>query len=61
MTETLFSEIAEEVSQSDTDLPLTSDVRMTPREQEVIGLVAAGKCNKDIATELGIGPTKPPG
>ena len=54
MTESLFSQIVEHVIQSSRGSQWPPDVKMTPREQEVIGLIAAGKSNKEIASELNI-------
>jgi DNA-binding NarL/FixJ family response regulator len=54
MAESLFSQIIEPVSQSSREGQWPSAVKMTPREQDVIGLIAAGKSNKEIANELNI-------
>ncbi|MFZ1683128.1 MAG: response regulator transcription factor [Candidatus Zixiibacteriota bacterium] len=54
MTETLISQIAAPPFQSVTESLWPSEVRMTPRQQDVIGLIAAGKSNKEIANELNI-------
>ena len=54
MTGTLFSQIAKEaVSRSGRSATLES-VRMTPREREVINLIAEGLGNKEIAARLNI-------
>jgi DNA-binding NarL/FixJ family response regulator len=53
MTSTLFSQIAKDAvvrGRPDT----LDDVRMTPREREVIDLIAEGLSNKEIATRLNI-------
>jgi DNA-binding NarL/FixJ family response regulator len=53
MTSTLFSQIAKDAivrGRSDT----LDAVRMTPREREVINLIAEGLSNKEIATRLEI-------
>jgi len=53
MTSTLFSQIAKDAiirGRPDT----LDDVRMTPREREVIDLIAEGLGNKEIATRLSI-------
>jgi DNA-binding NarL/FixJ family response regulator len=53
MTSTLFSQIAKDAIVR--GRPDTLDaVRMTPREREVINLIAAGLSNKEIATRLEI-------
>jgi len=54
MTESLFSQIEEPVIQSGKGSQWPTAVKMTPREQEVVGLIAAGKSNKEIAYELNI-------
>ncbi|MDT8369650.1 MAG: response regulator transcription factor [Longimicrobiales bacterium] len=53
MTATLFSEIAREAISAGKTEHLDS-VRLTPREEEVIELIATGKSNKAIARELHI-------
>lgn len=53
MTGSLFSQIAREAV-SRTPPPLLDSVRMTPREREVIGLIAEGMSNREIATRLHI-------
>lgn len=53
MTGTLFSEIAREVH-SKGGGEAHDDVRMTPREREVIDLIAEGMSNKAMARELDI-------
>lgn len=52
---TLFTEIANELVASNGGVPPVLDsVRMTPREREVIDLIAEGKSNKAIGKELHI-------
>lgn len=53
MTGTLFSQIARVAVQRGRSEALEA-VHMTPREREVIALIAVGKSNKEIATELNI-------
>ena len=53
MTGTLFSQIARVAVQRGRSAALEA-VHMTPREREVIALIAVGKSNKEIATELNI-------
>ncbi len=53
MTGTLFSQIAQVAAERDAAAAL-EDVRMTPREREVIALIAVGMSNKEIAQRLGI-------
>ncbi len=53
MTATLFSEIAKELVTRGAS-PEHEGVRMTPREREVIDLVAEGLSNKAIGSELDI-------
>jgi len=53
MTGTLFSQIARVAVRRGRDSALEA-VRMTPREREVIALIAAGKSNKEIAKELNV-------
>ena len=53
MTGTLFSQIARTAVQRGREAALEA-VHMTPRERDVIGLIAEGKSNKEIARELNI-------
>ena len=53
LTSTLFSQIAREALARDRAEAI-ADVRMTPREREVIGLIGDGLSNKEIATRLNI-------
>jgi DNA-binding NarL/FixJ family response regulator len=53
MTGTLFSQIARMSLERGRQHAL-DEVRMTPREREVIGLIAVGMGNKEIARELAI-------
>src|SRR5688500_14057898 len=53
MTGTLFSQIARVAVQRGRESALEA-VHMTPREREVIALIAEGRSNKEIATELQI-------
>ena len=53
MTGTLFSQIAQAAVQRGSAAALDS-VRMTQREREVIGLIAVGMSNKEIAQRLNI-------
>lgn len=55
MTGTLFSQIARDVVAS-RGMQASEDVRMTPREREVIDLIAEGFSNKKIAARLHISP-----
>jgi DNA-binding NarL/FixJ family response regulator len=54
MTGSLFSQIVEHALQSGNIEDLKSAVKMTIREQDVINHIAAGKSNKEIASELNI-------
>lgn len=54
MTDSLFSQIVEHALQSGKIDRLISAVRMTGREQDVIGHIAEGRSNKEIASELNI-------
>jgi DNA-binding NarL/FixJ family response regulator len=54
MTSSLFSQIVEHALQGGHMNKLLSAVKMTSREQDVIGHIAAGKSNKEIAGELNI-------
>jgi DNA-binding NarL/FixJ family response regulator len=54
MTGSLFSQIVEHAIQGGKIDQLISAVKMTRREQDVIGLIASGKSNKEIASELNI-------
>lgn len=51
MTGTLFSQIARAAVARDAAEAIAA-VRMTPREREVIALIALGRSNKEIAAEL---------
>ena len=53
MTGTLFSQIAHIAVRRGRAAPLDA-ARMTPREREVIALIAAGRSNKEIAAHLHI-------
>jgi DNA-binding NarL/FixJ family response regulator len=53
LTRSLFSQIANEAIQRPKRMPNTS-ARLTPRELEVIDLIAAGSSNKQIAQRLSI-------
>jgi len=53
MTKTLFSQIASDAVAKGRPAALKA-VRMTPREREVIGLIAEGLSNKEIASQLHI-------
>jgi DNA-binding NarL/FixJ family response regulator len=53
MTGSLFSQIAEEAVRRGSESALEA-VRMTPREREVIALIAAGMSNKEIAKRLNV-------
>lgn len=54
MTGSLFSQIVEHALQGGQMGKLISAVKMTRREQDVIGLIAGGRSNKEIADELNI-------
>ena len=51
MTGTLFSQIARSAVQKG-QAAAREAVRMTPREREVVALIATGRSNKAIASEL---------
>ncbi len=53
MTGSLFSQIAEVAVRRGSESALEA-VRMTPREREVIALIAAGMSNKEIAKRLNV-------
>lgn len=53
MTESLFSQIAREASGGER-LRVLEDIRMTPRELEVIAIIGEGLSNKEIAQRLNI-------
>jgi DNA-binding NarL/FixJ family response regulator len=55
MTESLFAQIAKVASGGDVERAL-EEVRMTPRESEVILLIGEGLSNKEIALRLEIAP-----
>ncbi len=54
MTSSLFSQIVEHALQGGQVNKLISAIKMTSREQDVIHNIAAGKSNKEIASELNI-------
>ncbi len=54
MAGSLFSQIVEHAIQGGKVDKLISAVKMTSRERDVIGHIAAGKSNKEIASELNI-------
>jgi DNA-binding NarL/FixJ family response regulator len=54
MTDSLFSQIVEHALQGGKIDKLISAVKMTSREQDVIAHIAAGRSNKEIASELNI-------
>jgi DNA-binding NarL/FixJ family response regulator len=54
LTGSLFSQIVEHALQSGKLNRFMSAVKMTSREQDVIGHIAAGRSNKEIASELNI-------
>lgn len=54
MTGSLFSEIVEHAIRGGKAAAILSAVKMTKREQDVIALIAEGKSNKEIATDLNI-------
>jgi len=53
MTESLFSQILREAATAE-PARLVDDVRMTPREREVVDLIGAGLSNKELAQRLNI-------
>jgi DNA-binding NarL/FixJ family response regulator len=55
MTKSLFSQIAGVSVQRDKRAAFEA-VRMTPREHEVVGLIALGLSNKELAQRLNIAP-----
>lgn len=54
MTDSLFSQIVEHALQGGKMDQVMSAVKLTSREQDVIGHITAGKSNKEIAHELNI-------
>ncbi len=54
MTDSLFSQIVEHALRGGDRDKLISAVKMTSREQDVIGHIASGKSNKEIASQLNI-------
>jgi DNA-binding NarL/FixJ family response regulator len=48
----LFAQIIEEAVRTNNPELVTRAIRMTPRENEIMELVALGRCNKEIAQEL---------
>jgi two-component system NarL family response regulator len=53
MTESLFTQIAREAGTGDRK-QVIEDIRMTPRELEIIGIIGEGLSNKEIASRLNI-------
>ncbi len=53
MTESLFSQIAREAGVSDRK-QVIEDIRMTPRELQIISIIGEGLSNKEIAARLNI-------
>lgn len=53
MTESLFSQIAREVGTGDRK-QVIEDIRMTPRELQIIEIIGEGLSNKEIASRLNI-------
>ncbi len=53
MTESLFSQLAREATTADRK-QVMADIRMTPRELQVIGIIGEGLSNKEIAARLNI-------
>jgi DNA-binding NarL/FixJ family response regulator len=54
LTETLFSHIVKYAIQAGKSDTLLRAVKLTRREQEIIGLIARGMSNKEISSELSI-------
>ncbi|MDB4905956.1 MAG: hypothetical protein JWO05_740 [Gemmatimonadetes bacterium] len=54
LTESLFAQIAKEAMARRDEAAVIEDVRMTPRELQVIELIGEGLSNKEIAIRLGI-------
>lgn len=54
LTDSLFSHIVEQALKAGKVDTLIESVRMTKREQGIVDLIALGRSNKDIATELNI-------
>jgi DNA-binding NarL/FixJ family response regulator len=55
MSDTLFARIAADAREEELEQAL-ADVRLTPRETEVIALISEALSNKEIAQRLGIAP-----
>jgi DNA-binding NarL/FixJ family response regulator len=52
LAESLFSQVVEDATRRKTlDI---GDVRMSPREREIVDLIAEGLSNKEIATKLNL-------
>ncbi|MEE4379739.1 MAG: response regulator transcription factor [Candidatus Competibacteraceae bacterium] len=54
--EALAQDVRQRQAEADTSLVLARFAHLTPREQEVMALVIAGKSNKEIARALAISP-----